>query len=93
MTRGRTRRGSDVVWRAVPGFVTVASIDGTSVRASGSATAVWNLLPSADAEPIDVDEIVTRLAAEYRADEDEVRADTLRTLAAWEEIGCAVREP
>jgi hypothetical protein len=92
MITPRVRRGR-ALWRVVDGFVTVASVDGRSVRAGGSAPAIWDELPASDATPIDVAEIVERLAADHDADIDDVESDTMRVLAAWEEIGCAVLEP
>jgi len=87
----RARRGP-AVWRAVDGFVTVASPDGRSVRAAGSAAAIWDLLPDPGHPSIDVAEIVDRLATEHRADLNAVASDTRRVLVAWEAIGCAVLE-
>lgn len=88
----RARRGQ-ALWRLVDGFVTVASVDGRSVRAGGSAPAIWEALPGSDTSAINVAEIVERLAGDHRADTDDVESDTMRVLAAWEEIGCAVLEP
>lgn len=92
MTSLRARRGQ-ALWRVVDGFVTVASVDGRSVRAGGSASAIWEELPASDAAPVQVSEIVERLAADHDADAEDVASDTERVLTAWEEIGCAVLEP
>lgn len=91
MTQVRVRRGT-ALWRSVPGFVTVAATDGRSVRAGGSAPSIWALLPDRDEPSATLESIVERLAIDHGASPADVERDVVRVIAAWEAIGCAVRD-
>lgn len=81
------------LWRRAPGYLTVAAVDGASVRMAGSAGAVWDLLPDIDAEPVNLASLVATLADDFDEDIDVVGRDVTSVLDALEAIGCVVRLP
>jgi len=86
----RVRRAPSL-FRMTEGFVVVASVDGRSAEMAGSAAAIWAVLPSPDAEPVTIAELVTQLATRYDAALDDVERDALAVVESLEAIGCAVR--
>lgn len=84
-------RRAPALWRRAPGYLTVAAVDGASLRMGGSAGDVWDLLPGADAEPRAVSTVVAELAAAFGAPGDVVERDVAQVLAALESLGCVVR--
>jgi len=84
------RRGP-ALWRRASGYLTVAAVDGASVRMSGSAGDVWDLLPQPSNEPIAMTTLVATLTDRFDAHADAVEHDVVEVLDALEAIGCVVR--
>ena len=77
-------RRADVVWRAVPGYLVVATIDGDVVEIYGPGSDVWSLLDA----PIADTAIVAHLSQRYGAAIDEIGRDVDALLARLQDFGC-----
>lgn len=71
------KRADNVLWRAIPGYLVVATVDGTPSEVFGPGSEIWTLL----AEPISVDDLVAAMAIQYSTSPDVVRADVEQLLA------------
>lgn len=60
-----------MLWRAVPGYLVLASVDGKVLEVEGSGADVWALLDV----PATLGSVATVLAEQYGAPLDTVRAD------------------
>ena len=63
------RRRTDVLWRELPSSLVVCRVDGHSLRATGSAVAVWRQLEVR----CTMDELVTSLATEFSVAPEVIR--------------------
>lgn len=66
-------RRSDLLWRAAPGHLVVATVDGDVHQAHGAAPEIWNRI----ARPVPIGELVEALAASYELDAEQIRTDVI----------------
>ena len=89
--RGDCVARGPALWRVSPGFLAVASSDGSSVEMGGSAAAIWQMLPADGEEPIELDALVAQLAIDHAVPVATVAADANRVLDVLQAIGCVRR--
>ncbi len=64
-------RRADVLWRAIPGFLVLGTVDGALVEVDGPGAEIWELL----GDSTTVDGIAVVLADRYAAPPTRVRDD------------------
>jgi hypothetical protein len=64
-------RRADVLWRSVPGFLALSTVDGEALQAEGPAPEIWDRLEV----PVTFDELCDDLARDHDVDPRQVRAD------------------
>jgi len=88
-TAARWRRSPDAVWRAVPGYLAVATVDGRVIEVGGPGADIWRRL----AAWTDEGDLVAALAREYGAPIETVAADVERLLGELRSGGYVERRP
>ena len=76
-------RGGDILFRAVPGYLALAKIDGTIAEVHGPGADVWVRL----SQPAALQEIVESLSHRYSGDGSAVLEDVRHLLHSLEDSG------
>ncbi len=84
----RWRRSPQVLWRTAPGYLVVATVDGTAVEVDGPGADIWIRL----AEWITEDDLTVALARAYGADVQVVSPDVRALLRELHDHGYVDRE-
>lgn len=82
------RQASNVLFRAVPGYLALAKVDGTIAEVHGPGADVWSELTS----PTGLEQIVDNLASRYSGDRTTVLADVRHLLQNLEENGYVTQD-
>jgi hypothetical protein len=77
----------DAIWRTAPGYLALASIDGSAIEIRGPACDIWKLLES----PIEEAQLVATLSEQYAGDRVDMRRDVRQLLDDLHERGYVVR--
>ena len=77
------RQASDVLSRAVPGYLTLAKPDGTVIEVHGPGADVWQAID----QPVELDQLVDVLADRFATDRGTVFEDVRRLLVELEAGG------
>jgi hypothetical protein len=87
----RWRRDDGTFWRATPGgrVVVLGARAGEPSSLSGPGVLVWSVL----AEPCTLEQLTSRLASVYGADDEVVAHDVARLLESLVEIGAVRTDP
>ena len=81
-------QSADILWRAVPGYLALARVDGTIAEVHGPGADVWMEI----AQPAELDQIVDNLAKRYSGDRATVLEDVRRLLEKLEEGGYVTQD-
>lgn len=82
------RRSPGVLWRTVPGYVALATVDGRTTEIEGPGCDVWARL----ADWIEEEELTAALTQEYGAEEAAVSADVRSLLHRLQARGYVERD-
>ncbi len=69
-------RSQDVLWRAAPDYLALATVDGRTTEVHGPGYAVWNLLD----RPIQQERLIELVAERYGVQRDLVATDVVALL-------------
>lgn len=84
----RWRRSPLVLWRAAPGYLVLATVDGHTVEVEGSGAEVWARLVSW----ITQEQLTAALVGRYGPEARVVSSDVLSLLEALSEAGYVDRD-
>lgn len=82
------RQASNVLFRAVPGYLALAKVDGTIAEVHGPGADIWSELTS----PTELEQIVDNLASRYHGDRATVLEDVRHLLQNLEEGGYVTQD-
>ena len=82
------RQASNVLFRAVPGYLALAKVDGTIAEVHGPGADVWMEI----AQPTELEHIVDNLARRYSGDRVSVLEDVRQLLQNLEEGGYVTKD-
>lgn len=82
--KARVSRSSESVWRVIEGEVVILTPKNSTLHVLNElGSRIWELID----EPIGVEELVSKIMAEYEVDEETAKNDTLDFLSSLAEIG------
>jgi len=82
--KARVSRSSESVWRVIEGEVVILTPKNSTLHVLNElGSRIWELID----EPIGVEELVSKIMAEYEVDEETATNDTLDFLSSLAEIG------
>lgn len=84
----RWRRNRRVLWRAAPGYLALAAVDGRTTEVAGTGCEVWARLELW----VEEEELVGSLARDFGADERVVSGDVRSLLGALHAEGFVDRD-
>jgi len=79
-------RRADVLWRAAPGFLVVATTDDEVHEAVGPAPEIWRAIE----RPVSIGELITSLADAHGLPPERIRDDVATFVAALIDVGLVV---